>query len=61
MSLFDDPRVVAAGKADDGCVVTENPATGVPIAAVRLDSLADYERAIGKECKIGRASCRERV
>ncbi|MCA9282345.1 MAG: aldehyde dehydrogenase family protein [Phycisphaeraceae bacterium] len=48
LSLFDDPRVVAAGKADDGCVVTENPATGEPIAAVRLDSLADYERAIGR-------------
>ena len=33
LDLFSDPRVVDAGTADGSCVISENPATGQPIAA----------------------------
>ena len=50
LDLFADPRVVDPAAADDSCVISENPATGEAIAAVRLQSAADYgatvERAV---------------
>ena len=46
IDLFRDPRVVDAASADDGCVVSYNPATEEPLAAVRLQSRADYDSAV---------------
>ena len=45
-TLFADPRVVDAASADDACVISENPATAQPIAAVRLQRSADYDDAV---------------
>ncbi len=41
--IFEDPRVTDPRTADDGCVLTENPATGEPLAAVRLQTREDYD------------------
>ena len=46
LDLFADPRVVDPAAADDACVVSENPATGEPIAAVRLQTKDDYEKMV---------------
>ena len=46
LQLLDDPRVVNSASADDSCVVSENPARGEPIGAVRLQSAADYDRTV---------------
>ena len=46
LDLLKNPRVVDAAAADGSCVVSENPATGEPIAAVRLQSRQEYERAV---------------
>jgi aldehyde dehydrogenase (NAD+) len=46
LDLLDDPRVVDAAGADSRCVVSENPATGKPIAAVRLQSRSEYDAAV---------------
>ncbi len=46
LGLLSDPRVVRAGSPTDGAVISENPATGQPIAAVRLDTRRDYEGAV---------------
>src|SRR5688500_11470517 len=52
LGVADDPRLVPvpAGPADrsKGVVVTSSPASGEPIAAVRLDDAAAYERTIGE-------------
>ena len=49
LGLDNHPRVVTSPRGDetperDGLVVSFNPATGKPIAAVRLDTADDYER-----------------
>ena len=46
LGLADHPRVKVGGAAADGWAVTENPATGKSIAAVKLDDAASYEREI---------------
>jgi len=53
LPLFDDPRVVEpSGDARE--VVSENPATGRAIAAVRLDRRADLDAAIDRAVRIQR-------
>ena len=45
--LKDHPRVVLGAKVSDSrLVVSENPATGEPIAGVRLDDAASYEKTV---------------
>ncbi len=46
VSVFDDPRVRDARTAGDGTVISENPATGEPLAAVVLQSRADYDALV---------------
>jgi hypothetical protein len=41
LGLANNPRICAPGTANS--VTSDNPATGEPIAAVRLESRADYE------------------
>lgn len=51
LGLSDDPRLVTSlpsGEPPAGVVVSENPATGEPLAGVRLDDAASYERTIGQ-------------
>jgi len=49
LDVMSDPRVMDAASAPKtGCVISENPATGQPIAAVKLQSKAEYETAIAK-------------
>ncbi|MCA9296408.1 MAG: aldehyde dehydrogenase family protein, partial [Phycisphaerales bacterium] len=52
VDLLSDPRVVDAATADDSCVVSINPATGKPIAAVRLQKRADYDAAVERAVRI---------
>src|SRR4051794_37422442 len=48
-ALFADSRVKDASAAPaNGYVISENPATGQPIAAVRLQSRAEYDEAVRK-------------
>lgn len=42
------PAGLAAGAVGEGLVVSEHPATGGAIAAVRLDDAASYERAVAQ-------------
>src|SRR3954470_165352 len=48
LGLMEHPRVVPGvrGEAGPGIAVSENPATGEPIAGVRLDDAASCEREI---------------
>ena len=46
LDLLQNPRVVDAAAADASCAVSDNPATGEPIAAVRLESRQEYDRAV---------------
>ncbi|MBM4108155.1 MAG: aldehyde dehydrogenase family protein [Phycisphaerae bacterium] len=49
LGLWDEPRVLEPGKAgagDPGVIVSENPATGRAIAAVRLDDAASYDACV---------------
>ena len=46
MDLFSDPRVADARSAGEGHVVSENPATEEPLAAVRLQSRAEYDETV---------------
>ncbi len=46
LDLLSDPRLVDAAAADDRCAVSDNPASGEPIAAIRLQSGAEYDRAV---------------
>ncbi len=45
-ALYADRRVVKPAAADDSFLLTENPARGEPIAAVRLQSTTEYDRAV---------------
>ncbi len=45
-ALYDSPRLVDPAAAGDDCVTSVNPATGEPIAAVRLDTVDDYHDAV---------------
>ncbi|MDG1898423.1 MAG: hypothetical protein P8I74_01015, partial [Phycisphaerales bacterium] len=44
--LWQHPLVVDPATAGDDCVISTNPATGEALAAVRLQSKADYEAAM---------------
>ncbi|MDP1661761.1 MAG: aldehyde dehydrogenase family protein [Phycisphaerales bacterium] len=46
LGLADHPRVRIDGAGGDGWAVTENPATGKALAAVKLDDTASYEREL---------------
>jgi aldehyde dehydrogenase (NAD+) len=46
LDLFSDPRIVDPAMADEGCIVSVNPATGEPIAAVRLSTRPEYDSAV---------------
>jgi aldehyde dehydrogenase (NAD+) len=49
LGVGDDPRVVlkvSAGQAPPGTVISDNPATGEALAAVRLDDAAAYEKTV---------------
>jgi aldehyde dehydrogenase (NAD+) len=49
LGLTDDPRFVASPRAGDpGIVISDNPATDEPIAGVRLDDAASYERTVSE-------------
>lgn len=50
LGIADDPRVIAdvSGDAPPGTIRTFNPATGQPIAGVRLDTADDYERTVAE-------------
>jgi len=54
IDLFADPRVTDASAATDGHVVTENPATGEPLAAVALQSAADYDAQVERSMLVQR-------
>jgi aldehyde dehydrogenase (NAD+) len=46
VDIFADPRVTDAGSAGDGYVVSVNPATEEPLAAVRLQSRIEYDELV---------------
>jgi aldehyde dehydrogenase (NAD+) len=46
VEIFADPRVSDPATAGEGTVVSENPSTGTPLAAVALDSRHDYDQAV---------------
>ena len=49
LGVGEDPRIVLdvpSGEPPAGLAVTENPATGMPLAGVRLDDAAAYERTV---------------
>ena len=48
LGIFDDPRVVPASEAGSNHVVSTNPANGEALAAVRLDSKAEYEAVMAR-------------
>jgi aldehyde dehydrogenase (NAD+) len=52
LDIFQDPRVVDAATAGDDCVISENPATGQPIAAVRLQGRDQYEAAVERAAAV---------
>ena len=45
-ALLDHPLVVDAATAGDDCIISENPSTGEPIAAVRRQSGDEYEATV---------------
>ncbi|HBS29327.1 MAG TPA: aldehyde dehydrogenase family protein [Phycisphaerales bacterium] len=60
LGLNEDARVVPPSRrpADPiaaGLTMSENPATGAPIAGVRLDDGPSYERAVERACAVQRA------
>ncbi len=52
LDIFSDPRVTDAKAAGDGYIVSENPATGEAIAAVKLQSRANYDTAVEKAMRV---------
>jgi aldehyde dehydrogenase (NAD+) len=46
IDIFSDPRVTDPATAGDGYAISENPATGEPLAAVKLDGRPAYEAAV---------------
>lgn len=51
LELSRDPRVVTglrAGEPPAGVVISQNPATGEPIAGVKLDDAGSYERTVAQ-------------
>ncbi len=53
LDLFADGRVVDPETADESCVTSHNPATGAPIAALRLQSRAEYDVAVERAEAVG--------
>lgn len=47
-----DPRVVDATRAGSDCVISDNPATGEAIAAVKLQTRKDYESLIERAMEV---------
>jgi len=54
VNVFADPRVTDAQAAGDGYITTDNPATGEPIAAVKLQSRGQYDALIERAMKVQR-------
>jgi aldehyde dehydrogenase (NAD+) len=54
IDLFSDPRVTDAAAATDGHIVTESPATGEALAAVALQSRADYDAQVERSMLVQR-------
>ncbi len=53
VEIFSDSRVKDAGSAPKtGYVNSDNPATGKPIAAVRLQSKAEYDELVSRAAKV---------
>jgi aldehyde dehydrogenase (NAD+) len=46
LRIDDDPRLVDPEKAGGDCVISDNPSTGEPLMAVRLDRAADLEKSV---------------
>ena len=55
LDLFADSRVTDAAAAGDGHVVTSSPATGENLAAVRLQSRAEYDDQVERSMAIQKA------
>ncbi len=55
LDLITDPRVTdPAAAGHERCIVTENPATGSPIAAVKLNSEREYHDAVERASLVQR-------
>jgi len=54
-SLYASSRVIDAAGAGPGDVVSMNPATGRPIAAVRLQSRSEYEQTVARAAAVQKA------
>ncbi len=52
LDLLSDPRVVEPSSAGPACAISENPATGEPIAAVRLQARGEYDTAVDRAVAI---------
>ncbi|NBX26590.1 MAG: aldehyde dehydrogenase family protein, partial [Planctomycetes bacterium] len=46
LRVHDDPRLVDPAKAGPDCVVSDNPSSGEPLMAVRLDTAAALEDTV---------------
>jgi aldehyde dehydrogenase (NAD+) len=46
LGIAKDPRLLDPSRADAGCVVSDNPSTGEPLMAVRLEGSEDLERTV---------------
>ena len=55
LGIWDDPRVVQSSDATDDHVLVENPATGEPIAGVRLQSSAELDETTTKSVEAFKA------
>jgi aldehyde dehydrogenase (NAD+) len=53
--LIEHPLVIDPATAGDDCVISTNPATGEAIAAVRLQSKADYEALVERAQSVQKA------
>ena len=51
LGLDTHPRVAEGASASSGVVVSDNPATGEPIAGVKLDDAASYEKAVAQSAE----------
>src|SRR5688572_25227538 len=52
VDVLADPRVKQAQKADDKHAVSINPATGEPIAAVKLQTRTDYDELVTRSIEV---------
>ncbi len=52
LQIDQHPLFVHPGAANDGCIITENPSTAEPIAAVRLQDKKAYEDAVSRAMRV---------